>query len=80
MEIVTTQAVKNIVVNIELKDFPVPGREMVILNEDGSYTILLNSKLNWESQMNGYIHAMRHIFGEDFDKNNVQEIEKEAHG
>lgn len=76
----TTQAVKNIVVNIELKDFPVPGREMVILNEDGSYTILLNSKLNWESQMNGYIHAMRHIFGEDFDKNNVQEIEKEAHG
>ena len=41
----TTQAVKNIVVNIELKDFPVPGREMVILNEDGSYTILLNSKL-----------------------------------
>lgn len=76
----TTQAVKNIVVNIELKDFPVPGREMVILNEDGSYTILLNSKLNWESQMNGYIHAMRHIFGEDFDKNNVQEIEKKAHG
>ena len=76
----TTQAVKNIVVNIELKDFPVPGREMVILNEDGSYTILINSKLNWESQMKGYIHAMRHIFGEDFDKNNVQEIEKEAHG
>lgn len=35
----TTQAVKNVVINIELKDFPVPGREMVILNEDGSYTI-----------------------------------------
>lgn len=76
----TTQAVKNVVINIELKDFPVSGREMVILNEDGSYTIFLNSRLNWESQMNGYIHAMKHILGEDFSKNNVQEIEKEAHG
>lgn len=76
----TTQAVKNVIINVELKDFPVPGREMVILNEDGSYTILLNSRLNWESQMNGYYHAMRHILGEDFSKDNVQEIEGKAHG
>lgn len=79
MEPVTTQAVKNVVINIELKDFPVPGREMVILNEDGSYTVFLNSRLNWESQMDGYVHAMKHILGEDFEKINVQEIEKEAH-
>lgn len=76
----TTQAVKNVVINIELKDFPVSGREMVILNEDGSYTIFLNSRLNWESQIDGYIHAMKHILGEDFEKLNVQEIEKKAHG
>lgn len=70
----------NIVINIELKDFPVPGKEMVISNEDGSYTVILNSRLNLESQIDGYLHALRHILGDDFSKENVQKIELEAHG
>lgn len=66
-------------VNIVFKDFPNYGKEMVIPNEDGSYTIFINSRLNHEQQVKSYYHAMKHIVGEDFEKNNVQEIEALAH-
>ena len=47
-------------------DFPSKkGNEMVVPNEDGSYTILIN--------------AMSHITNDDFLKGNVQEIEYYAH-
>lgn len=66
-------------VNIVFKDFPNYGKKMVIPNEDGSYTIFINSRLNHEQQVKSYYHAMKHIVGEDFEKNNVQEIEALAH-
>lgn len=66
-------------VNIVFKDFPNYGKEMVIPNEDGSYTIFINSRLNHEQQVKSYYHAMKHIAGEDFDKESVQEIEALAH-
>lgn len=53
---------------------------MVILNEDGSYTIFINSRLNYEQQMKAYLHAMKHIVGDDFQKEDVQHIEYLAHG
>lgn len=53
--------------------------EAVTVNEDGSYTIFINARLNREQQMKSYYHAMKHIVGEDFVKNNVQEIEAQAH-
>lgn len=56
-----------------------PTNEAVTVNEDGSYTIFINARLNREQQLMSYYHAMKHIAGEDFDKENVQEIEKEAH-
>lgn len=37
------------------------------LNDDGSYTIFLNSRLSSEQQMNGYIHELSHIFRLDFE-------------
>ena len=38
-------------VNIILMDFPKgKGHEMVVPNEDGSYTIFINAALNYESQ------------------------------
>lgn len=67
-------------VNIVFRDFPNYGKEMVILNEDGSYTIFINSRLNYEQQMKAYLHAMKHIVGEDFRKEDVQHIEYLAHG
>lgn len=49
-------------VNVVLMDFPSKkGNEMVVPNEDGSYTILINAGLNYESQLKAYEHAMSHI-------------------
>lgn len=56
-----------------------PTNEAVTVNEDGSYTIFINARLNREQQIKSYYHAMNHIAGEDFDKKNVQEIEALAH-
>lgn len=53
--------------------------EVVTENEDGSYTIFINSRLNYEKQMKAYLHAMKHITGDDFQKDDVQEIECSAH-
>ena len=54
--------------------------EVVTENEDGSYTIFINSRLNYEQQMKAYLHAMKHITGDDIQKNDVQSIEYLAHG
>lgn len=54
--------------------------EVVTENEDGSYTIFINSRLNYEKQMKAYLHAMKHITGDDFLKDDVQSIEYLAHG
>lgn len=75
MEILTTQAV-----NVVFRDFPNSGKEMVIPNEDGSYTIFINARLNYEQQMKAYLHAMKHIAGDDFRKDDIQSIEYYAHG
>lgn len=62
-------------VNVVLMDFPSKkGNEMVVPNEDGSYTILINAGLNYESQLKAYEHAMSHITNDDFLKGNVQEL------
>lgn len=67
-------------VNVCLVNFPCRGEEMVIPNEDNSYTVIINSRLSQEKQMEAYIHAMKHITGNDFEKYDVQEIESRAHG
>ena len=54
--------------------------EVVTENEDGSYTIFINSRLNYEMQMKAFLHAMKHITGDDFQKVDVQSIEYLAHG
>ena len=60
-------------------DMPTKTKEAVTENEDGSYTIFINAKLNHEPQMTAYIHAMRHILGNDFQKDDVQSIEYWTH-
>lgn len=66
-------------VNVCLVDFPCCGEEMVVPNEDNSYTVIINSRLSKEKQMAAYMHAMRHIAENDFEKFDVQRIEAEAH-
>lgn len=67
------------IINCKLMNFPVKGKEMVIPNEDGSYTVLINARLSDAGRMAAYEHALRHIIKNDFEKNDVQEIESNAH-
>lgn len=67
-------------INVVLIDFPVSGKEMVVPNEDGSYTVLINAKLSYEMRIAAYDHAMKHINSDDFSKTDVQQIEADAHG
>ena len=66
-------------VNTLLVNFPTPGNEMVVENEDSSYTILINAKLSQDGQLKAYQHALNHINNEDFEKSEVQSIEYRAH-
>lgn len=52
---------------------------ILVKNDDDSYTIFLNAKLTRENHLKSYAHAIRHIENGDFDKEDVGEIEKEAH-
>lgn len=55
----------------------VPGS--VRHNSDDSYTIFIDAKLSNEKQKKVFLHEMRHIQGHDFEKDDVQEIEGNAH-
>lgn len=56
-----------------------PGiNEMVAPCYDG-YTIYIDARLNKESQMDAYNHAVWHIENTDFEKFDVQSIEYVAH-
>lgn len=53
---------------------------MVVSNEDGSYTILINARLSQDERLKAYRHALGHINEEDFEKPDIQSIEFQAHG
>lgn len=55
----------------------VPGS--VWHNADDSYTIFIDARLNETEQKKVFLHEMKHIEGNDFEKENVQEIEASAH-
>lgn len=45
----------------------------------GGYTVYIDSTLTFEGRMKAFRHALHHIEHGDFDKDNVQSIEAEAH-
>ena len=67
-------------INIFLHDFGnVKGNEIVTQNPDGGYTVLISARLCQRKQFEAYRHAMRHIKNYDFEKDDVQTIEADAH-
>lgn len=56
-----------------------PLGETVTKNEDDSYTIFINARLSAEEQQKKFIHAMKHIMGDDFYKVCVDRIEVNTH-
>lgn len=65
---------------VRLINFP-PGnvREAVTENEDGSYTIFIEENLSQSERQREFLHAMKHIAGDDFSNNDIQLIEYDAH-
>lgn len=65
---------------VQLTTFPdTKTKEAVSENNDGSYTIFIETSLSKEAQQKAFMHAMKHILGNDFEKLNVDKIEADAH-
>lgn len=66
-------------INTKIIDMDVLVGEQITANSDGSYTIFLNARLSYERQLEAYAHALRHIQENDFEKENADQIEVDAH-
>lgn len=62
---------------VDLKDST--AEEVVVKNDDGSYTVFINARIAYERQQEALEHAMRHIDNNDFSKEDIQQIEAVAH-
>jgi len=70
----------NVDYQVRLFEFHGLANEAVIPNEDGSYTILIESTLSREQQQQKLLHALSHIYNKDFEKEcSVDLLEREAH-
>lgn len=54
-------------------------KEVVTMNDDGSYTIFIEASLSREEQKKECYHALSHIYNDDFSRNDVNQIELVAH-
>ena len=64
---------------VYLVELPGYCHEMVSVNEDGSHTIIVNSILSKEQQLEAYRHAVKHINCGHFEEGTADEAEREAH-
>lgn len=65
---------------VQLTTFPdAKTKEAVSENNDGSYTIFIETSLSREAQQKAFMHAMKHILGNDFEKIDIDKIETDAH-
>ena len=55
-------------INTILVDMPSRIRAYTVANKDLSYTIVINSRLNHETQMKAYQHELNHIQNGDYEK------------
>lgn len=63
---------------VYIVDMPTTADEMV-MPCIGGYTIYLNAKLTHQARVEAYRHALKHIERNDFERDDVQQIESEAH-
>ena len=66
-------------INVQILDMDTKVHEHLVKNNDDSYTIFLNARMSRENQIASYYHALKHIERNDYNMENVQEIEKNAH-
>lgn len=67
--------------HVQLIQFPnKKTKEAVTPNEDGTYTIFIESSLSKDEQRHACYHAIAHIVNGDFQKDiSINEIEHKAH-
>lgn len=63
---------------VYLVDLPPSVPEMITPCDCG-FTVYLNARLSYQDRVKAYIHALEHVERNDWEKDNVQLIEKEAH-
>lgn len=56
-----------------------PGVAEMVTPCFGGYTIYIDNTLTFEGRMRAFRHALYHIEHGDFDRDDVQQIEAEAH-
>ena len=67
--------------NVQLTDMPCRVKSFVRQDADGyNATIVINAKLNRESQVERYKHEIRHMGEDDFEKSDADQVENCAHG
>ena len=65
--------------NVVLIDLDEMIGESIMQNSDDSYTIILNSKWSSEMQRKCFEHALSHVLHNDWEKSDVNQIERERH-
>jgi hypothetical protein len=60
---------------IYLMELPCRVKGCVCKNDDGTHTIILNSRLSFEQNRQTFIHELNHIENNDFEKSTVDEAE-----
>jgi hypothetical protein len=67
-------------VYVYIVNLPSGINEMVTPDtDDDGYTIYIDDKLTYEGAEKAYLHALKHINNNDFEKSNVNDIEITAH-
>ncbi|MBF0710367.1 MULTISPECIES: hypothetical protein [unclassified Gemella] len=75
-----TQFINGICINTVLTDLKsCRVRGCTVANEDGSYTIFLNSKFSTNQLEKTYLHEIKHITRDDFSKDDADRIELVRH-
>ena len=64
--------------HVVIKDMPPTIRGFTVQETD-FVTIVINSRLNRETQLEAYKHEIKHIRNDDFKRKDIQLIEMEAH-
>ena len=63
---------------VRLMDLP-PRIRGFVVERDGEQIIVLNARLNREQNMKTFLHEKKHIENNDFEKDDVNQIEADAH-
>lgn len=66
-------------INVQMMDLPGKTKALTIPNADGTYTIIINSRLSFEQQQKSFLHELNHIYQNDFGVNEIDLIEQIAH-